>query len=66
MQGGDGAAKAHGEAMHSQPHRKFHPGRLVWGKVEGHEWWPASVVRRRAVPFEVWWAAFGHPGFGES
>ena len=29
------------------------PGRLVWGKVEGHDWWPAKVVRRRSVPIEV-------------
>jgi len=26
---------------------------VVWAKVEGHEWWPAKVVRRRAVPKEV-------------
>jgi hypothetical protein len=29
------------------------PGRVVWAKVEGHDWWPARVVRRRAVPREV-------------
>lgn len=29
------------------------PGRLIWGKVEGHDWWPAKVVRRRSVPVEV-------------
>lgn len=29
------------------------PGQVVWAKVEGHEWWPAKVVRRRAVPREV-------------
>lgn len=23
------------------------------GQVEGHDWWPARVVRRRAVPREV-------------
>jgi hypothetical protein len=28
----------------------FTPGAIVWAKVEGHEWWPAQVVRRRAVP----------------
>jgi hypothetical protein len=28
----------------------FSPGTIVWAKVEGHEWWPAQVVRRRAVP----------------
>lgn len=33
--------------------RLVKPGRLVWAKVEGHDWWPAKVVRRRAVPFEV-------------
>lgn len=26
---------------------------VVWAKVEGHDWWPAKVVRRRAVPREV-------------
>lgn len=31
----------------------FGPGDLVWGKVEGHDWWPAKVVRRRSVPAEV-------------
>ena len=31
----------------------FRPGRVVWAKVEGHEWWPAKVVRRRAVPRDV-------------
>ncbi len=29
------------------------PGRVVWAQVEGHDWWPARVVRRRAVPREV-------------
>lgn len=29
------------------------PGRVVWAKVEGHDWWPAKIVRRRAVPREV-------------
>ena len=36
------------------------PGRVVWAKVEGHDWWPARVVRRRAVPREV-----GPPPGGE-
>ena len=31
----------------------FRPGDAVWAKVEGHDWWPARVVRRRAVPREV-------------
>ncbi|KAL3149213.1 hypothetical protein ABBQ32_002039 [Trebouxia sp. C0010 RCD-2024] len=31
----------------------FRPGKVVWAKVDGHEWWPAKVVRRRAVPREV-------------
>ena len=31
----------------------FRPGRVVWAKVEGHDWWPARIVRRRAVPKEV-------------
>eukprot|EP00884_Botryococcus_braunii_P016742 jgi/Botrbrau1/3751/Bobra.0363s0028.1 len=31
----------------------YRPGRVVWAKVEGHDWWPARVVRRRAVPREV-------------
>eukprot|EP00210_Caulerpa_lentillifera_P002980 g2845.t1 len=37
------------------PHEglNFVPGDLVWGKVEGHDWWPAKVVRRRSVPAEV-------------
>ena len=32
------------------PRATFYPGMIVWAKVEGHEWWPAQVVRRRAVP----------------
>ncbi len=37
------------------PHPKatLAPGRVVWARVEGHEWWPAKIVRRRAVPREV-------------
>ena len=35
------------------PAGSFRPRRVVWAKVEGHEWWPARVVRRRAVPREV-------------
>lgn len=34
----------------SEPGAVFTPGTIVWAKVEGHEWWPAQVVRRRAVP----------------
>lgn len=37
----------------SFPAGTFRPGRVVWAKVEGHEWWPAKVVRRRAVPRDV-------------
>ena len=33
--------------------QRMGPGRVVWAKVEGHDWWPARVVRRRAVPREV-------------
>ena len=32
---------------------RYYPGRLVWAKVEGHDWWPGKIVRRRAVPREV-------------
>ncbi len=35
------------------PRIQFRPGRVVWAKVEGHDWWPARIVRRRAVPREV-------------
>lgn len=35
------------------PRVQFRPGRVVWAKVEGHDWWPARIVRRRAVPREV-------------
>lgn len=35
------------------PMGSFRPGRVIWAKVEGHDWWPARVVRRRAVPREV-------------
>lgn len=35
------------------PRERFPPGKVVWAKVEGHDWWPAKVVRRRAVPREV-------------
>lgn len=24
---------------------KYPPGTAVWAKVEGHDWWPAKVVR---------------------
>lgn len=34
---------------------------VVWAKVEGHDWWPAKVVRRRAVPREVRRMGFGCP-----
>jgi hypothetical protein len=39
------------EENYSRP--SYRPGRVVWAKVEGHDWWPARVVRRRAVPREV-------------
>ena len=26
------------------------PGRVVWAKVEGHDWWPARIVRCGLVP----------------
>lgn len=35
------------------PRDTLRPGRVVWAKVEGHDWWPAKIVRRRAVPREV-------------
>eukprot|EP00798_Chlamydomonas_sp_ICE-L_P025170 gene25170-10800_t len=35
------------------PRSAVSPGKVVWAKVEGHDWWPAKVVRRRAVPREV-------------
>lgn len=45
----------------------FKPGRVLWAKVEGHDWWPAKVVRRRAgergersgVQGVVWWGVGG-------
>ena len=40
---------------------EFYPGRLVWAKVEGHDWWPGKVVRRRAVPREVGLPQGGDP-----
>eukprot|EP00955_Chlamydomonas_euryale_P054391 355803-Chlamydomonas_euryale.AAC.1 len=46
--GGGGAAPA---SPASRP--RVPPGRVVWAKVEGHDWWPAKVVRRRTVPKEV-------------
>ena len=42
------------------PKAYLRPGRVVWAKVEGHDWWPARIVRRRAVPKEV-----GPPPGGE-
>lgn len=36
-----------GEEFHG-PHERYPPGRIVWARVEGHEFWPARVVRRRA------------------
>lgn len=41
------------QPLPSFPPGTFRPGRVVWAKVEGHEWWPAKVVRRRAVPRDV-------------
>lgn len=41
------------EAVNPWPRGSFRPGRVVFAKVEGHDWWPARVVRRRAVPREV-------------
>ena len=35
------------------PRERYPPGKVVWAKVEGHDWWPGKVVRRRAVPREV-------------
>jgi hypothetical protein len=35
------------------PRAALRPGNVVWAKVEGHDWWPACIVRRRAVPKEV-------------
>ncbi len=53
---GMGGADGEGQVI-TQPREKtppeFYPGRLVWAKVEGHDWWPGKVVRRRAVPREV-------------
>jgi hypothetical protein len=37
----------------SVPRKRYPPGKVVWAKVEGHDWWPGKVVRRRAVPREV-------------
>ncbi len=46
--------EAEGEgAAPPAPRTQFRPGRVVWAKVEGHDWWPARIVRRRAVPREV-------------
>ncbi|KXZ56057.1 hypothetical protein GPECTOR_2g939 [Gonium pectorale] len=42
------------------PRDTLRPGRVVWAKVEGHDWWPAKVVRRRAVPREVGPPPGGH------
>lgn len=28
------------------PPGSFRPGRVVWAKVDGHEWWPAKVKLR--------------------
>ena len=41
------------EGEHGRSSERYYPGRLVWAKVEGHDWWPGKVVRRRAVPREV-------------
>ena len=26
------------------PAGSFRPGKVVWAKVDGHEWWPAKVM----------------------
>ncbi len=41
--GGGGGGLAGGAGR-----ERYHPGRIVWARVEGHEFWPARVVRRRA------------------
>jgi hypothetical protein len=48
----DEEAGGPGEYM-TMPGERMGPGKVVWAKVEGHDWWPARVVRRRAVPKEV-------------
>ena len=30
---------------HAGAHYSLGPGKVVWAKVEGHDWWPARVVR---------------------
>ncbi len=52
MGGVDGEGQVPGQPREKTP-PELYPGRLVWAKVEGHDWWPGKVVRRRAVPREV-------------
>lgn len=42
---GDGSAFSSGS---------FRPGKVVWAKVDGHEWWPAKVCAHTCNEF---WAA---------
>ena len=49
-EGGEGGVRC---PEYPYPINTLSPGKVVWAKVEGHEWWPAKVVRRRAVPREV-------------
>lgn len=37
-----------GEEGFAGQRERFPPGRIVWARVEGHEFWPARIVRRRA------------------
>lgn len=37
-----------GEEGFAVQRERFPPGRIVWARVEGHEFWPARIVRRRA------------------
>lgn len=52
-EGGDGGGGGGGSGGGQLPAGSLRPRQVVWAKVEGHEWWPARVVRRRAVPREV-------------
>eukprot|EP00850_Spirogloea_muscicola_P009873 SM000056S17991 [mRNA] locus=s56:546261:559125:- [translate_table: standard] len=42
------------QSIHGGPSLvEFVPGELVWGKVDGHPWWPGEIVAQAAVPKEV-------------
>ena len=43
LQGDDDGDEHGDEEGAGFPTASFRPGKVVWAKVDGHEWWPAKV-----------------------